>query len=127
MYWDNAQSQWEYASNGYASLIQQDGTNGGLYIATATSGTAGNLASWSKALTIDVDGNVGIGTDTPQAKLDIAGASSTPSTQPQAKSPSRVTHSTTSSTLLPQAKSEPVHTVVILTPSVTVPSSTDLT
>ncbi|QHO62982.1 hypothetical protein MICH65_0001 [Candidatus Chazhemtobacterium aquaticus] len=77
MYWDNTQSQWEYASNGYASLIQQDGTNGGLYIATATSGTAGNLASWSKALTIDVDGNVGIGTDTPQAKLDIAGASST--------------------------------------------------
>jgi hypothetical protein len=42
---------------------------------TAPSGTAGNAISFTQAMTLDASGNLGVGTTSPLAKLEVAGVS----------------------------------------------------
>jgi len=70
-YYDSG--QWHYLANGYASLIQQDGTNGGLMLSTVSSGTAGNAITFGLGIYLDDTGNVGIGLGDPSEKLSVEG------------------------------------------------------
>ncbi len=56
-----------------SSMIQQDYTRGGLGFYVAASGTAGATISYNEAVVIGTSGNVGIGTTSPQATLDVNG------------------------------------------------------
>jgi len=65
----------KYISNGYAGLIGLNPTNGDLSLwVSGASGTAGNTASLTEAVTINPNANVGIGTNDPQAKLHVNGS-----------------------------------------------------
>jgi hypothetical protein len=62
-----------YINTGYAVQYQQ---NLGKHIwLTAPSGTAGNAITFTQAMTLDASGNLGIGTSSPSAKLDVSGGS----------------------------------------------------
>jgi len=58
-----------YISNGFASMLRQDGGTFKFY--TAPSGTAGNAITFTQAMTLDASGNLGIGTSSPGYKLDV--------------------------------------------------------
>jgi hypothetical protein len=67
-----------YKSNGYAAQIVIDpanmsGLGNGISFNIASSGTAGNPITWSRALTVNASGNVLIGTTTSDAKLRVSG------------------------------------------------------
>jgi hypothetical protein len=53
-----------------SSYLQTGGTHVWF---TAPSGTAGNAISFTQAMTLDASGNVGIGTSSPGAKLEVSG------------------------------------------------------
>ena len=63
---------WKYIANGFATNHYQ--TNGTYVWRTAPSGTAGNAISFTQAMTLDASGNLGIGTSSPAAKLDVQAA-----------------------------------------------------
>jgi hypothetical protein len=60
-----------YANNGTAQLYSQG--SGAHQWFTAPSGTAGNTISFTQAMTLDADGDLGIGTTSPSYKVDIVG------------------------------------------------------
>ncbi|NBU34815.1 hypothetical protein EBS40_09420, partial [bacterium] len=60
-----------YVANGTASYYNQQ--NGAHSWYTAASGTAGNAITFSQVMTLDASGNLGVGTTTPGAKLDVQG------------------------------------------------------
>lgn len=65
-------------TTGYSLQYQQDITYGSHSFFTAASGSAGSsVPMWTQALTIDNQGRVGVGINTPQAKLHVKGTSST--------------------------------------------------
>ena len=66
-YWDG--SNWKYhTTDAASSYYQLDGQH--IY-RRAASGTAGTNVTWSESMRIDSSGNVGIGTSSPAAALDI--------------------------------------------------------
>lgn len=65
----------KYRNNGYAyRIMQSTATGGDIRIDTAASGTAGGTITWDERLRISITGNVGIGTSSPGAKLDVNGS-----------------------------------------------------
>lgn len=73
----NYNTSWTTIDNGAASKIEN--YYGGLLFATSIGTTTGGSAitNWNTNLFLAQGGNVGIGTTDPQAKLDIAGSTST--------------------------------------------------
>jgi hypothetical protein len=61
-----------YAITGFASRLSASG--GGFQFSTAASGTAGADITFTEAMTLDASGNLGIGTSSPDHKLDINGS-----------------------------------------------------
>jgi hypothetical protein len=68
VYFDGA---YKYISTDYASLYYQ--YQGKHIFNVAASGTAGNVISWTTAMTIDNAGNIGVGTTTIDQKLTVLG------------------------------------------------------
>jgi hypothetical protein len=64
----------QYIASNVANQLSLD--SGDFLFNVAVSGTAGNLITWNTALDIKNSGSVGIGTTSPTALLDIAGAAS---------------------------------------------------
>ena len=62
-------STWRYASTAAASTYRQ--TIGQHQWFNAPSGTIGNLVTFTQAMTLDASGNLGIGTSSPAALLDV--------------------------------------------------------
>jgi hypothetical protein len=62
-------SSYKYATSNAASSYQQAGGTHNWYI--APSGTAGNTATLTQAMTLDASGRLGIGTTSPTSKLHI--------------------------------------------------------
>jgi hypothetical protein len=67
-----------YISNGFATAYEQDRNTGSHIWLTAPSGTAGNVISFSQAMTLDASGRLGIGVTSPTAPLQIQAASGSP-------------------------------------------------
>lgn len=69
VYYDGA--SYRYISTATATLY---GNNSGSHLwFTAPSGTAGNAVTFTQAMTLDASGNLGIGTTSPTATLDVNG------------------------------------------------------
>jgi len=62
-----------YIANGYASYYRQSLSNGQHQWYNAPSGTAGNAISFTQAMTLDADGDLGVGTTSPSQRLQVAG------------------------------------------------------
>lgn len=79
-YWDNAQTRFEYAGydggSKYAAMMAYNPNTGmlGFHTSSAAGAVGAEVTSynWSQ-LALPPDGNVGIGTASPSAKLDVAG------------------------------------------------------
>jgi hypothetical protein len=63
-----------YLVTGFAGRYRHVASNGAHQWFTAASGTAGNAITFTERMTIDASGNVGIGTASPQDKLDVNGS-----------------------------------------------------
>jgi len=63
---------YRYIGTGRATQYEQDGYHAWY---TAPSGTAGNAITFTHAMTLDASGNLGIGTTSPAARLDVSGGS----------------------------------------------------
>jgi hypothetical protein len=59
----------KYIANGTVAVYAQSGGTHAWY--TAASGTAGNVISFTQAMTLDASGNLGIGTTSPVARLHV--------------------------------------------------------
>ncbi|MBI4084666.1 MAG: hypothetical protein HY431_02070 [Candidatus Levybacteria bacterium] len=68
--WNDSQSS-TYITNGYAGAINLETSDGRMAFYTAPSGTAGGAVTVTERLTIVNTGNVGIGTTSPLATLDV--------------------------------------------------------
>ena len=66
-------SNWRYIGTDYASSYYQ--TNSQHIWRIAASGTAGNVISWTQAMTLDASGNLGVGTTSPSNRLSVVSAS----------------------------------------------------
>ena len=68
-------TNWIYRYTGVgAARYEQSDSSGGVHRwFTAPSGTAGNAISFTQAMTLDASGNLGIGSTSPSAKLELAG------------------------------------------------------
>ena len=64
---------WKYIGDDFATQIYTSYNKDKLYIRTAPSGTAGNAISWNDGITINSNGNVGIGTTGLNNRLEVAG------------------------------------------------------
>jgi hypothetical protein len=70
----NSSNQDIYQNTGFATIYTQGAGTHAWY--TAASGTAGNTISFTQALTLDASGNLGIGTTSPAARLDVTNGAS---------------------------------------------------
>ena len=68
-------SSWVYQTSSQATMYQQLSGVQSWHIAGA--GTAGNTFSFTQAMTLDASGNLGLGTTSPNAKLDIVATTNT--------------------------------------------------
>ena len=68
----NSSNSATYSSTGFSSRIGF--YNGTIFFDVAASGTAGNAVSFTQAMTLDADGDLGIGTSSPAFRLDVGGA-----------------------------------------------------
>jgi hypothetical protein len=66
-------SGWKYIANDFAGMMEFSNT-GDIYFAIAPSGTADAAITWSVPFFVKNNGNVGIGTATPAAKLHTTGS-----------------------------------------------------
>ena len=64
-YYDGA---YKYVGTGRATQYEQDGYHAWY---TSASGTAGNTISWTQAMTLSAAGDLGVGTTSPGARLDV--------------------------------------------------------
>jgi hypothetical protein len=64
-------SSWIYTTTAPSSRYQVNGNTGSHDWLIAPSGTAGNAITFTQAMTLDASGNLGIGTSSPQAKLQV--------------------------------------------------------
>jgi hypothetical protein len=71
-YYDGA---YKYIANGYATGMWLDSSAGAFDIQTAPSGSANGALSWTGAFHINNNGNIGIGTVAPSAKLQVSAPS----------------------------------------------------
>jgi len=69
---------WLYNGGNYATRYDQSITNGQHQWYIAPSGTAGNAITFTQAMTLDASGNLGIGTTSPAAALEISRTSANP-------------------------------------------------
>jgi len=69
-YTDNSGAGWKYINSSYAAA-QYYAASGAHVWRTAPSGTAGNAITFTQAMTLDASGNLGIGTTTPGATLNV--------------------------------------------------------
>jgi hypothetical protein len=68
----DSSNAYRYANNGAASDYYQ---NGGAHIwYNAASGTAGNAITFTQAMTLDANGNLGVGTTSPASRLNVSAA-----------------------------------------------------
>ena len=63
---------WKYARNSYALQYVAEGATGQHQWFTAPSGTAGGTITFTQAMTLDANGNLGIGTSSPSTKLVVS-------------------------------------------------------
>ena len=63
-----------YINTGYSSRMTME--SGSIRFYVAPSGTAGTAVTFTPAMLLDVNGNLGIGTFSPNAKLEVVGAAS---------------------------------------------------
>jgi hypothetical protein len=70
-FYDSGAGAFKYVNNGYSSKYELG--NGAHYFYTAPSGTAGDAITFTQAMTLDASGNLGIGTTSPAARLDVDG------------------------------------------------------
>jgi hypothetical protein len=64
----------QYAANGYANGYYCGGTNGTHNWYNAPSGTAGDPITFTQAMTLTADGNLGVGVTSPGARVDVRGS-----------------------------------------------------
>jgi len=68
-------TNWRYIVDGYATYMYQNGSTGETSWQQAASGTAGNAITFTQAMTLDASGNLGVGTTSPNAALELSRAS----------------------------------------------------
>jgi hypothetical protein len=66
-------SNWRYTQSSIISTLYQQSFLGNHVWYNAPSGTAGNAISFTQAMTLNASGNLGIGTTSPGAKLNVSG------------------------------------------------------
>ena len=66
-----------YARNAFAGIFSIRSSDGSFVWNTAPSGTAGNPITFTQAMTLDVSGNLGIGTSSPALRLTVSNGSGT--------------------------------------------------
>jgi len=71
-FYSSSTSDWRYANNGFASNLLQ--VNGEYRWFTAPSGTAGNVISFTQAMTLDASGRLGIGVTSMTQKFEVKGS-----------------------------------------------------
>jgi hypothetical protein len=69
----NSSGNGTYKANGFAPMYNVSGSTGAHRWFNAPTGTAGNTIAFTQAMTLDADGDLGIGTTSPAYKLQVAG------------------------------------------------------
>ena len=72
-YRDNVGGDWRYIASSGVSRYLIDGSTSAHYWFTAPSGTAGNAISFSQVMTLDANGNLGVGSTAPVAYSGYVG------------------------------------------------------
>ena len=70
-------ASWKYINNGYATQYRQGAGTGQHQWLNAPSGTAGNAISFTQAMTLDANGNLGVGTTSPSSRLNVVSGTAT--------------------------------------------------